>query len=139
MPIPILRRLLVLAATLVSLPLACFATAALVHVVFSLSTEAWYRQLFAGYGAKLVVEYALFVAGLAAIAALALRMPPLGAGAARVARLIAFVGMLAAGAIEFTFHDDLADHALHGVIVLPFVLWSAVLWCGRPRAPAGRA
>ncbi len=129
------RRFLVLVATLLSLPMAGFAAAAFVSIALSLSTEDWYRRAFAGYGATLLVEYGLFVAGLVAIAALAARRPPLPARGARVARIVAAAGVLAAIAIEITFHDDLSKHLLHGIVVLPFALWGLACRLGRARGP----
>lgn len=123
------RKLGIAAAVAVSLPAVMLALAAFGYILFSIGADEWYRRWFLGYGVKLVVLYALFVAGIVAAALLAT-----GRTRRRAAAMAAVAGALAALVLEFEFWEDADSFLQRGLFAGPFVAW-AVLAAALRRSP----
>ena len=96
------------------------------------------RFMFWAYGTKLLVLYAVFAAGIAAAASIALRFPQRPRRATRFALIAASVaGVVAAASLEFLFWSDEERLVPRGLLLLPFIAWAIVAATARRAAPAG--
>jgi hypothetical protein len=118
----IVRGIAIAIAGIVAAPGVLVATAATLYIAYSIATESFYRDWFIGYGVTLMALYAFFVAGVIAIAAIALDTAP---RRRNLAIGVGVVGFLAACALEFELWDD-AERALpFGLLFGPYVAWIA--------------
>jgi len=128
----IARRVAIVLAGLIAAPGVFVAVAATLYIAYSIATEDFYRNWFLGYGVALMALYVMFVAGVIALAAIAI-----GAAKARrrLAIGIAIVGFLAACALEFELWDD-AERALpFGLLFGPYIAWIVAMFVLRKFPP----
>lgn len=125
-------RLAVIFAGLVSVPLVVLALMGAAHIAYSLLAEAWYLDMFAAYGVKLLLLYTFFAAGVTAAAVIALRYPRRHSRGSRLWLFGAcLAGIVAALLLELIFWSD-ADRLLpHGLLFVPFVGWAVVAFGAR--------
>jgi len=114
------RRIAIGLAGLVAAPGVIVATAACLYIAWSIATESWYRYWFLGYGLLLAALYAVFVAGVVALALLATGK---SANRTRLAMLFAASGFAAACALEFELWDEAERVLPFGLLFGPYVAW----------------
>jgi len=126
------RRVTIVAATVVSAPGVLLAAAACLYIFHSIVTEEWYRAWFFAYGTKMAALYVAFVAGVVAIASLAVH-----GTRSSVAAILAAIGFAAACALDFELHDEAERVLPFGLLFGPYIAW-AVAWIvlrSRPAPP----
>jgi peptidoglycan/LPS O-acetylase OafA/YrhL len=130
------RRILIGLAGIVAAPGVLVATAATLYIAWSIATESFYRDWFLGYGVTLMALYAVFVAGVVAIAAIAV-----GAVTRRrwLAIAIGIAGLLAACALEFELWDDTERVLPFGLLFGPYIAWIAAVFLLRKFPPPSQA
>lgn len=116
------RRVTIVTAAVLSAPGVLVAAAACLYIVWSLATDAWYRDWFASYGVTMALLYVAFVAGVAALATMALDV---ARGKLLVA--LAICGVAAAVALELELHDEAERVLPLGLLFGPYVAWG-VAW-----------
>ncbi len=120
-------RLALLVAAIISVPLVALALTGAGYIAYSLLAQAWYRDLFAAYGTKLMLLYAFFAIGVAAAASVALRYPAEQQRATRFGLIVAsLAGIVAATLLEAMFWADDDRFMPRGLLLLPFVAWAVV-------------
>jgi hypothetical protein len=127
------RRVTIATATILSAPGVLMAAAACVYIVWSIATDAWYRDWFASYGAIMAALYVAFVAGVAALAFMAV-----SGTRGRIAVALALTGFAAAMALELQLHDEAERVLPLGLLFGPYAAWG-VAWLvlrTRPAPPA---
>ncbi len=113
------RRITIVFAGIVTAPGVILATAACAYIAWSLATERWYRNWFLDYGVTLLALYALFTAGVVALAMLALGRVE----RRRVAIALAVAGFAAACGLEFELSDEGERLLPFGLLFGPYVAW----------------
>jgi hypothetical protein len=116
------RRVTIAAATLLSAPGVLLAAAACLYIFYSILTEAWYRAWFASYGVTMAVLYVAFVAGVFAVASLAMRNTRKA-----LAFILAATGFAAAVVLDLELHDEAERVLPFGLLFGPYIAW-ALAW-----------
>ncbi|MFO1310983.1 MAG: hypothetical protein U1F41_02850 [Burkholderiales bacterium] len=130
------RRVTIATASVLSAPGVLVAVAACLYIVWSLVTDAWYRDWFAGYGALMAALYVAFVAGVVALGSMAVH-----ATRGRLGIAVALAGLAAAIALELELHDEAERVLPLGLLFGPYLAWG-VAWLvlrTRPAPPAAPA
>jgi hypothetical protein len=127
-------RLSVIAAGVLSAPFVVFPLVAGAYIAYSLVADDWYRDMFGGYGTKLLVLYACYAFGI--VGAAVMSAPRFGAfapGVRLVVVALTIVGVVAAMLLEREFWDDTDRPFPRGLLFVPFVLWALVAGLARLR------
>jgi hypothetical protein len=116
----------VVLATLISLPTFALCVGASASIAWSIATDPGYRNLFLGYGVRMLVLEASWALGIVAAAAIA------GFSAwrdARIARTLAFaiagIGFVAALILERQFWAEADAWFPRGAFAVPYLAWLA--------------
>ena len=131
------RRVTTVTAAVLSAPGVLVAAGACLYIVWSLFTDAWYRDWFASYGALMATLYVAFVAGVAALAWMSVN-----GARSRFTVAVVLAGLAAAFALEFELHDEAERVLPLGLLFGPYVAWG-VAWLvlrtrSAPPAPAAQ-
>ena len=116
------RRITIVAASIVSAPGVLLAAAACLYILYSIATEEWYRAWFVSYGTKMAALYLAFVAGVIAIAHLAIK-----SSRSALPTILAAIGFAAACILDFELHDEAERVLPFGLLFGPYIAW-AVAW-----------